>query len=64
MFIIDGVKYESYYEVCKAYGISFSELLKYKKDHSDINELELLGHFIDNIAYCMKNGEYNIFPKK
>lgn len=64
MVIIDGVKYESYYDVCKAYDISLSEFLKYKKDNSGINQLELLGHFIDNIAYCMKNGEYDIILKK
>ena len=49
MVIIDGVKYESYYDVCKAYGISFSKFLKYKKENTGINELELLGHFINNI---------------
>lgn len=63
MVVIDDVKYESYYDVCKAYGINFSEFLAYKKENAGINELELLGHFINNIAYCMKTRECNIFPK-
>ena len=32
--------------------------------NKDISELELLGHFIVNIAVSMRTGEYVVIPRK
>lgn len=60
MVVINKVKYESYLEVCKAFDISYVDLIKYRQINAGISELELLGHFINNIAYRVDIGEYVI----
>ncbi len=64
MVVINEIKYESYYEVCKAFDISYAEFINYRRSNNDISELELLGHFIPNIAVSMKTGEYVIMLDK
>ena len=60
MVVINKVKYESYLEVCNAFDISYVDLIKYRQINAGISELELLGHFINNIAYRVDIGEYVI----
>ncbi len=64
MVIINKIKYESYYEVCKAFNISYAEFINFRRMNKDISELELLGHFIVNIAVSMRTGEYVVIPRK
>ena len=63
MIVIDNIKYNSYLEVCKAYNISYTEFINFRRKNKDISELQFLGHFIENIAFNMKNGEYAIIRK-
>ena len=58
MLVIDSVEYESYMAVCEAYGIDYKEFLEYKARHGEEGELFLLGHFIEELAYRMSDGEY------
>ena len=64
MVIINKIKYESYYEVCKAFNISYAEFINFRRMNKDISELELLGHFIVNIVVSMRTGEYVVIPRK
>ena len=61
MIIINNTKYESYFELCKAYNISYAEFIKFRTNHKNIGELELLGNFIENIGFSMKEGNYITF---
>ena len=60
MLVINSVEYDSYYDICKSYDIDYKNFIEYKKSHPDINELELLGNFIPNLAVRMDNGHYFI----
>ena len=64
MITINLVKYNNYYEMCKAYNINYKEFIRYKKNNSDISELELLNHFFPNIKLNMSNNTYSISSKK
>ncbi len=64
MIVINNTKYESYLDFCKAFDISYAEFINYRRGNNDISELELLGHFIPNIAVSMKTGEYVIMIDK
>ena len=64
MVVINEIKYESYYEVCKAFDISYAEFINFLKKNKDVSELDLLGHFIADIAMNMKTGEYAVIPQK
>lgn len=63
MLIINSVEYASYLDICKAYNIDYKSFVEYKLNNSNISELELLGHFISNIAVNMSNGNYFIRDK-
>ena len=58
MIVLNNVRYESWYELCQAYNISYAELLKFRMDNKDIDELEILEYFIGNAAMCMRDGRY------
>ncbi len=58
MIVINKVEYKSLYELCQAYNICYAELIKFRTNNKNISELELLGHFIENIAFSMKDGSY------
>lgn len=60
MLVINSVEYDNYFDVCKDYGIDYKDFIKYKKSHSDISELELLGNFIPNLIVRVDNGHYFI----
>lgn len=60
MLIIDSVKYDSYFDFCKKYHIKYSDFLNYKRCNPDLSELELLSHFISNIAMEIDTGNYII----
>ena len=64
MVVINDVEYKSFYELCQAYDISYAEFIKFRTNNKNINELELLGHFIDNIAFSMKDGTYVTLTEK
>ena len=64
MIVIDEIEYESYYDLCKAYNISFAELIKYRMKHKDISEWDLLSHFINDLCFVLNIGEYLIMPKE
>lgn len=63
MIIINSVKYDSYFDMCKAYNIDYKSFVEYKQNNTNISELELLGYFISNIAVRMDNGNYFIGKK-
>ena len=63
MIVLNNVRYDSWYELCQAYNISYAELLKFRMNNKDINELEILEHFIGNIGYCMSDGRYATLKK-
>ena len=46
MIVLNNVRYESWYELCRAYNISYAELLKFRITNKNISELEILEHFI------------------
>ncbi len=58
MATIDGAKYSSYMEMCKAFYFDYQEFMNYKKQNTEISELELLGHFIRPMEYRMIDGTY------
>lgn len=60
MLVINSIEYDSYFDMCKDYNIDYGTFIKYKRNHSDISQLELLGHFIPNLAVRMDNGHYFI----
>lgn len=60
MLVINSVEYNSYFDMCKEYNIEYKTFIEYKRNHSDISELELLGHFIPSIACRLDNGQYFI----
>ena len=60
MLVINSVEYNSYFDMCKDYNIDYKNFIEYKNTHSDISELELLGHFIPNLAVRMDDGQYFI----
>ena len=64
MVVINNVEYKSFYELCQAYDISYAEFIKFRTNNKNINELELLGHFFDNIAFSMKDGTYVTLTEK
>ena len=64
MIKINSIEYESYYDMCKALNISYADFINYRRLHKDIDELSLLGHFIDNIACSLSTGEYATFERK
>ena len=64
MVVINNVEYKSFYELCQAYDISYAEFIKFRTNNKNISELELLGHFIDNIAFSMKDGTYVTLTEK
>ena len=63
MIVLNNVRYESWYELCQAYNISYAELIKFRMNNKDINELEILDHFIGNVAMCMRDGRYATLKK-
>ena len=63
LIVLNNVRYESWYELCQAYNISYAELLKFRMNNKDINELEILEHFIGNIGSCMSDGRYATLKK-
>lgn len=63
MIVLNNVRYDSWYELCQAYNISYDELLKFRMNNKDINESEILEHFIGNVAFCVKDGRYAILEK-
>ena len=63
MLIINSIEYNSYFDMCKAYNIEYKSFVQYKRNYPNISELELLGHFISNIAVRMDNGHYYIESK-
>ena len=63
MVIINSAIYNSYFDVCKAYNIDYQEFIDYKRINPDICELDLLGHFIPNIAVRLDNESYIIRDK-
>lgn len=58
MLIINSVVYNSYFDMCKEFNIDYKSFIEYKKSNADISELDLLAHFIPNIAVRMDNGNY------
>lgn len=64
MIVLNNVRYESWYELCRAYNISYAELLKFRINNKNISELEILEHFIGNVAMCMRDGRYATFKKR
>ena len=63
MIVLNNVRYESWYELCRAYNISYTELLKFRMNNKNISELEILEHFIGNVAMFIRDGRYATFKK-
>jgi hypothetical protein len=63
ILVINSLTYESYFDICKAYDIDYKEFLEYKKSNLDISELQLMGHFIQDIGCRMDTGEYVLYHK-
>ena len=63
MIVLNNVQYESWYELCQAYNISYAELIKFRINNKNTDTLEILEHFIGNVGYCMSDGRYVTFEK-
>ena len=58
MVIINSVKYNSYMDMCKAFHIDCKEFFEYKRNHIELNEMELLGYFIPDIGFNLETCHY------
>lgn len=58
MVTVNNVGYTSYLEMCKAHNIDYKDFLKFKVANPNIGELDLLGEFIPDLAYCMFDSTY------